>query len=129
MQGKSKSILLIEDDADLREIVSGILRSEGYFVHQAQNGEEGIQLLQGLPSHLTPGCILLDWMMPKMGGHDFLEALSKMPEIDLSKLKVIISTASNAKTILSKPNSLAVETLRKPMDLDHLLRSIHSHCS
>src|SRR5215471_13743137 len=67
-----KSILLIEDEVDIRTILKDALEWEGYCVYTASNGKEGIDLLTKIP---PPSLILLDLMMPVMNGWEFADAL------------------------------------------------------
>lgn len=64
-----KSIFIVEDDADLRDAYVMILRSEGYDVHAAENGEAALKYLQ---EQGDPGLIFLDLRMPVMDGIEFL---------------------------------------------------------
>lgn len=67
----SKKILIVEDEAPLRNAVSDILSFEGFAVFQAKNGQEGLDI--ALAEH--PDLILLDLMMPVMDGLTMLEKL------------------------------------------------------
>jgi DNA-binding response OmpR family regulator len=66
-----KTILLIEDQPDMRENIATILEMEEYAVLTANDGEEGIELARDE----KPDLILCDVMMPKMDGYDVLHAL------------------------------------------------------
>ncbi|MEO7092000.1 MAG: response regulator, partial [Polyangiales bacterium] len=65
-----KSVLVIEDDVDIREALMGILRDEGYLADGAGNGLEGLDHLRA-QGGVRPGLILLDLMMPVMNGWQF----------------------------------------------------------
>ena len=72
MSGRlNKKILIVEDEAPLRNAVSDILSFEGFEVFQATNGQEGLDI--ALKEH--PDLILLDLMMPVMDGLTMLEKL------------------------------------------------------
>jgi CheY-like chemotaxis protein len=62
------SILLVEDDFDVREALVETLRDRGYEVESASDGEQALHILQG---GARPGLILLDLMMPRMSGSEF----------------------------------------------------------
>jgi len=66
-----KTILIIDDDEDIREIISYNLTKDGYSVLKAKNGEEGIKKAKKNLPHL----ILLDVMMPEMDGMEVCEIL------------------------------------------------------
>jgi CheY-like chemotaxis protein len=64
------SVLIVEDDTDLREAYMMILQSEGIDVHAAQNGKEALDILE---KKGDPGIIFLDLRMPVMDGLEFLK--------------------------------------------------------
>jgi CheY-like chemotaxis protein len=63
------TILIIDDDASIRELLVEVLEEEGYPVQSASNGEEALSILRTLPK--LPKLILLDLMMPVMDGWAF----------------------------------------------------------
>jgi two-component system alkaline phosphatase synthesis response regulator PhoP len=73
----SKTILLIDDDPDIVQMISYNLKKEGYDVHTASNGEEGLKLATTIKSDL----ILLDVMMPKMDGIEVCEMIRENQSI------------------------------------------------
>lgn len=86
MDDHQKTILIIDDDKDLREILSVKLRGSGFRVEEAQDGRSGMQKAR----EVKPDLILLDVRMPGMTG---IETLSSMKEDkDLAGLKVIFLT-------------------------------------
>ena len=66
-------VLVVEDDAEMRELLQRFLQNEGWVVVEAQNGREALDRI----SENKPGLILLDLMMPTMDGFEFLEELRK----------------------------------------------------
>lgn len=86
MSDTQKLILIIDDDKDLREILSVKLQSSGFRVVEALDGQSGIQKSK----ELRPDLILLDVRMPGMTG---IETLAKMKaDQELAGLKVIFLT-------------------------------------
>lgn len=77
-----KSVLIVEDDNDLREAYVLILESEDIDVHSAANGAEALELLEKTGD---PGIIFLDLRMPIMNGIEFLEKydVSKHPNTEI----------------------------------------------
>ncbi len=67
-EAQGQRILVVEDTADLRSYIAGILRGQGYRVLMARNGEEGFQMAQKHQPHL----ILTDLMMPKVSGLELI---------------------------------------------------------
>lgn len=71
------TILIVDDEADIRILVRYNLEKEGFVVLEADNGEKGIQLAM---THL-PDLILLDFMMPGMDGMETCQHMRKIPEL------------------------------------------------
>src|SRR5262245_1169420 len=70
------SVLIVDDDEEVRGMLQQILEREGYRVHTASQGKEALLLLDTLPD--KPGLILLDLMMPVMTGEEMLAALRRV---------------------------------------------------
>jgi len=70
---KSHTILLIDDEPDILEFLSYNLKKEGFKVFTANNGEEGVKMVQ----QINPSLILLDIMMPKMDGIETCQVIRK----------------------------------------------------
>jgi len=75
-RGGNETILIVEDEKDLREIASEILQTLGYSVLLASNGEEGIEIYKEKSSEIH--LVLLDVVMPKLGGRETYEELKKI---------------------------------------------------
>lgn len=80
-------ILIVEDEAPIREMVVMALSGAGYDVHEAESGEDGFSLL----NEHVPDLILLDWMLPGMSGIDFARRIKKDPLC--SDIPIIMLTA------------------------------------
>ena len=80
----TKTILVVDDDLDLRKLVSSYLKEEGFSVVSAANGREALFVTR----EQKPDLIVLDLMMPEMGGYDFIRELGKS-----SALPIIVLTA------------------------------------
>jgi CheY-like chemotaxis protein len=109
-----KSILVVEDDRDIREIMATFLRGEGYVVSTAANGREALELLRAGPG---PDVILLDLMMPVMDGIRFREEQEKNPAI--ADIPVVLMSAVSQGEI-AKLNLGAAVLLQKPIDIEAL---------
>ena len=117
---RCQSILIVEDDPDIRSTLQEILSIEGYSASVASNGRDAVSLLKEMR---RPCLILLDLMMPVMNGWEVLKELQE--DVFLATIPVVvISAASNGK---SRPAG-AVGYIKKPVDLDSLLRIIKKHC-
>jgi CheY-like chemotaxis protein len=113
----NKTILVVDDDIDLRETLGEVLEDEGYRVELAGNGQEALESLRG---GLEPSLILLDLMMPVMDGWQF-RAEQRRDEL-LSGIPVVIVSASG--NWHEQEERLEAECVRKPIDFDRLLALI-----
>ena len=114
-----RSVLIIEDDRDVRDSIRAALEGEGYPTEVAANGREG---LNRLAEGRRPGLILLDLMMPVMTGVEFLAALHA--DAALKGIPVVIVSARD-----SLPATVqAAGFLRKPLDLYALLALTATYC-
>ena len=119
-------VLVVEDDDDLRGSLAFSLQCEGYDVEEARNGQEALDRLHEGPDH-RPGCILLDLMMPVMNGWQFREAQQQDPDPEIADIPVIVLSAVGGHVQKVQPLD-AVAFMRKPFDLDVLLRMVQQHC-
>jgi CheY-like chemotaxis protein len=120
---ESRSILIVEDDADLSEALSAVLRDEGYSVEIAADGREALDRLR---RDLRPSLILLDLTMPVMNGWQFCAEQRQDPV--LSGIPVVVLSAGDRLADQIVP--LGIEDwVPKPIELDHLLRTIERCCS
>lgn len=122
-----KSVMLIDDDEDIRSSLIEALDFEGIEVIQAENGQVALDKLKSIPVDKLPGMILLDLQMPVMDGHQFLNELLKQPTNPINLIPIIVATAKGSGFSLDNI-PLALETLRKPMDLEELYRLVDKYC-
>lgn len=114
-----RSILIVDDDADVRECIGEALEAEGYRVAVASNGAEALHLLRN--NMLRPDLILLDIMMPVMDGRAFRVEQQHDPE--LASIPVLVFTAQGDHKRIAQELQ-AAGSLRKPLRLDELLSTI-----
>jgi CheY-like chemotaxis protein len=117
---RTPTILLIEDDADLADVIVEVLRMEGYRVAYASDGKAGLDLLK---EQEHPDLILLDLMMPNMNGWEFREA--QLRDARIAKIPVVVLSATGER---SRPIDAAL-VLRKPVTLETLLRTVQEFTS
>ncbi|HVZ72108.1 MAG TPA: response regulator [Polyangia bacterium] len=115
------SILVVDDDDDLRETLVDALRFEGFSVESARDGHEGLAWLRGHDE--TRWIVLLDLMMPVMNGRVFLDERAKDPL--LAKHHVIVLTAGGDCRELIATRQLA-SCLPKTAPLPEILAAIAS---
>jgi CheY-like chemotaxis protein len=110
-------ILLVDDDADSRELLGGLLQGQGHDVHLAQDGKEALSMLPGLP---RPCTVLLDLNMPEMGGELVLSRLAE--ERPPGAFPVIVISADDRPLETAYPN--IVTRLCKPFEIGMLTRAL-----
>lgn len=115
-------ILLVDDDVQIQEIFSTRLKTSGFQVLQARNGEEGLKFAK----QEKPDLILLDVMMPIMDGAKMLVEMKNDPEI--KDIHVIFLTAldDRPESIKFAKESGAVDFINKDVDFPVLLEKIKS---
>jgi CheY-like chemotaxis protein len=116
------SILIVDDDADIREALVDVLTDHGYPAHAVAHGAAALAALKG---GMRPCLILLDLMMPVMDGITFRQ--HQLADPDLEQLPVLVISAGNDLSLHAQALG-AVESLRKPIDLDKLLAAVARHC-
>lgn len=111
------SILLVDDDADVRLVLGNLLTQAGYLVHTAREGRQALHLLEKIE---TPDLIVLDYIMPEMTGKEFLSARRRVP-----RLRVVPVILLSAWTRQWSGAHLGVaEVLAKPIDPEEFLRVV-----
>jgi CheY-like chemotaxis protein len=115
-------LLVVDDDADLREALEEVLRDAGFEVRGAINGRHALEVLGAMP--VLPGLILLDMMMPVLDGGGFARTMRQAPEWrDIPVL--VFSASANARQVAEEIG--ACGHLRKPVDVDTLVEAVHRH--
>ena len=118
-----RMVLVVDDDASIRESLADLLGDEGYRVATAANGAEALSLLRP-PARLRPCVILLDLMMPVMNGQEFYAEQQRDPA--LAVIPVVVISAD--KNLASKVPGLNGQFLAKPVGLDAVLDALGRHC-
>ena len=116
----SRTVFIVEDDVDTREMLGRFLELEGYQVGSAPNGKAALELLDAG----APACvILLDLMMPVMDGWQFRR--EQVQHAALANIPVIVVSAAGQERIRQID---ADAYLSKPVDLDELLAQVTQYC-
>jgi CheY-like chemotaxis protein len=116
---RGASVLVIDDDSNIKEGLETLLEQEGFQVHAASNGAEAFALLL---NGLTPTVIVLDLCMPVMDGQTFLKALGVVPR--LGSIPVIIYSAVAQRVVADR----VVAYVPKGSDPTALLQAITANC-
>lgn len=112
-----KQIFVVEDDHDIRELITYLLISENYIVKSFPNAESFIKTI----SAEKPDLVLMDVMLPDGNGQDICKDLQQMD--DTLKIPVVLMSAhvDNIKT------QHARDFISKPFNVDDFLHKIHQH--
>lgn len=86
-----KTILVVDDDPDIRELITWKLTQAGYSIISASDGEGALAALSGDSEGRVPDLVLLDWMMPSMTGIEVCQAIREDP--DRGRVPIILLTA------------------------------------
>jgi CheY-like chemotaxis protein len=111
-------VLIVEDDADIREIVAAALAADGFQVYRADSGARALELLREIPH---PALILADLMMPVMSGWELIKALSQ--DDRLATLPVVVVSA------VDEAAPQGFRRIKKPFDLDELVKIVSELCA
>jgi DNA-binding response OmpR family regulator len=111
-------VLIVEDDADIRELLKVFLEADGYQVRVAA---DGIDALAQLQNGFKPRMILLDLMMPRMDGEQFLKQMRAAGKF--AKIPVVIMSGHCAGRITASQIGAAC-CLMKPVELEELLGTV-----
>ncbi|MBA3048423.1 sigma-54 dependent transcriptional regulator, partial [Brevundimonas sp.] len=116
MRSTGADILVVDDEADIRELVSGLLEDEGHAVRVAANSDEALAAIRAR----KPSLALLDiWMQG--GGLDGLELLDVIKELDPELPVVMISGHGNIETAVTALQRGAYDFIEKPFKSDRLV--------
>jgi two-component system nitrogen regulation response regulator NtrX len=112
----ASDVLVVDDEADIRELVAGILSDDGYAVRTATDSESALAAIRAR----RPALLILDiWMAG--GGMDGLELLDMVKALDVDMPVIMISGHGNIETAVSAIKRGAYEFLEKPFKSDRLL--------
>lgn len=110
MASVKATVLVIDDQPGIRRLLLEVLAEEGYDVHTAANGYEGVQLVKDL----KPQLVLMDMKMPGMDGIETLRELKRLGQAN----KVIMMTAYGELELVNQARELgAYAYITKPFDI------------
>jgi DNA-binding response OmpR family regulator len=113
-----KTILVVDDDRELVDGLRAVLERQGYRVLQAHNGHQGKQAIY----NQRPDLVILDMMMPQMGGYPVLEHFRDKPDAP----PIIMITANEGSRHKAYAEYLGViDYIRKPFAMEKLLDAVN----
>jgi DNA-binding response OmpR family regulator len=116
--GEKKLILIVDDDIELSDGIRAVLENQGHKVMQARDGQQGKQMVY---QH-RPDLVILDMMMPRMGGYPVLEHFKGKSDAPA----IIMITANEGSRHKAYAEYLGViEYIRKPFAMEKLLEAVN----
>lgn len=113
-----KRILIVDDDPEIVEALRYALKTKGYEIMVARDGNQGLAMAE----KENPDLVILDMMMPKRSGFLVMEKLRKTEE---KPLRIIMITANEGSRHKAYAEMLGVDDyIRKPFAMDRLLESV-----
>lgn len=114
-----KTVMIVDDEADIRESIKTVMEQEGYNVEIAENGEQFLEKLE----KSKPDLVLLDIMMPGMTTKDILERLkAKSNKVKIAFLTFVRLSGNEKRELLGMAN--VVDYITKPVDVDDLRKRV-----
>jgi two-component system response regulator AtoC len=110
-------VLVVDDEKDLRGIVSEVLKEEGFEVVEAEDGLQAVRLFRKDP----PDAVLLDLQMPRMNGIDAMRELGRMgPDVPI----IILTAHGDVPTAVEAMKNGVFDFMVKPPDFDRLVLTL-----
>ena len=113
------TVLIVEDEEDLREMMGEALQIKGYSVVTAVDGEDALRKLDDIG---RPCLILMDLLMPGMNGWDLFDELRRRPE--LSAVPVIVHSSASGRAPAG-----VTRVLQKPLAFEQLISVVREYCA
>lgn len=118
------SVLLVEDEPDVRQSLREVITEEGYRVSDVADGRQALEYLR---THEPPAVVLLDLMMPVMDGYEVLRAMKQ--DGALARIPVVVISAAAQATLEDVVTTGGASLcLRKPISLDALFGALKRFC-
>jgi len=120
MEGKTSPLVLVVDDSNTNVVLlEAILNDKGYEIETALNAKEAFAIMEVK----VPDLILLDLLMPKINGYDFLQQV-KENEKTRDIPVIIVSAVTEAENIRKTFDMGAVDFIKKPIDIQDLIEKV-----
>ncbi|MFN7944306.1 MAG: response regulator [Blastocatellia bacterium] len=116
-------VLVAEDNADARDLLSVLLEEEGFVVVTANDGEKALQLLD----EIRPDVIVTDLLLPLVGGGDLIRYVRK--RADLADVPIVVTSAYGRHYETEALAAGATVVMQKPINTDQLISTIKNRHS
>jgi CheY-like chemotaxis protein len=119
LDGTGKKILVIDDDLAIRVLLQAVLRRMKFEVELAEDGAVGLEKVR---RNGTFDLVLLDLMMPRLNGYEFIEKITQeMPD---ARPHIIVFTAAGKRGVEKIPANAVCNSILKPFDLEKFIEMI-----
>ena len=112
LDGTGRRILVIDDDLAIRVLLQAVLKRMKFEVALAEDGAAGLEALEGDAAY---DLVLLDLMMPRLNGYEFIDQISRRHE---SRPHIVVFTAAGKRGVDKIPADSVCNSILKPFDLD-----------
>jgi CheY-like chemotaxis protein len=119
LDGSGRRILVIDDDLAIRVLLQAVLKRMKFEVELAEDGQAGLDKLKRDPSY---DLILLDLMMPRVNGYEFIERIGR--EYPDERPHIIVFTAAGKRGVEKIPADAVCNSILKPFDLEKFIEMI-----
>lgn len=121
MIGDKKRILVIDDNADIRDLIEYIFKKDGKLVIQGEDGEKGLAKVKAE----RPDLILLDTTMPGISGLDVLKLIRQDVDREISAIPVVMLTANSAEADIKRAYEIGASSyIVKPFKREKILAEV-----
>ena len=119
LDGTGRRILVIDDDLAIRVLLQAVLKRMKFDVALAEDGAAGLEKLQNDPAY---DLILLDLMMPRLNGYEFIDQIGK--RYADNRPHIVVFTAAGKRGVDKIPPAAVCNSILKPFDLDTFIEII-----
>ena len=116
LDGTGRKILVIDDDLAIRVLLQAVLRRMKFDVDLAEDGAVGLDKLR---HNGTYDLVLLDLMMPRLNGYEFIEEVTK--RYPAQRPHIVVFTAAGKRGVDKIPDDAVCNSILKPFDLDKFI--------
>jgi CheY-like chemotaxis protein len=120
LDGSGRRIMVIDDDLAIRVLLQAVLKRMKFDVELAEDGAAGLEKLQNDNDY---DLILLDLMMPRLNGYEFIEQIGKR-FADGQRPHIVVFTAAGKRGVDKIPPAAVCNSILKPFDLDTFIEII-----
>jgi CheY-like chemotaxis protein len=120
IDGTGRRILVIDDDLAIRVLLQAVLKRMKFEVELAEDGQVGLDKLRGNGRF---DLILLDLMMPRVNGYEFIERIGDVVQ-DGNRPHIIVFTAAGKRGVDKIPPDAVCNAILKPFDLEKFIEMI-----